>query len=322
MVSCSSQSLSECPDNLIDDTKPTIEIYCDFVCPFCSAVAGLNEDIIRSLAYDDPDWLPIVPILRQNYSEEFNIIFKHYSMHGQESQLSSEAAECARDQCKFWEYHDLLYQNRGNFSMKKYLELASILDLDLDRFGSCLDSRAKEKLVLQQTDEAYERKIRGTPTLFIGGWKVRGAKPFYKIEPYLDKALRGEPAPPAPKVVDYVGDFEVYEPVEVCKKDGKVEVYIFTSSKRDDIDFFMNISEQVSQEKVNLYLWDIMTSDNLLTKTVEESMPKEISEAYAFASPRFKVPTIFVGCKYALVGNISEEGFSNNINKVIEIATS
>ena len=64
---------------------------------------------------------------------------------GEESDLAAQAAECANDQERFWEFHDTLYanqrgENKGAFSRENLKRFAEALELDTAAFGSCLDS--------------------------------------------------------------------------------------------------------------------------------------------------------------------------------------
>lgn len=82
------------------NAKVTIVEFSDFQCPFCSRA------------------LPTINQIMSEYKDDVRLVYKHYpitSIHPN-AQKASEASECAREQNKFWEYHDLLFQNQQQWS--------------------------------------------------------------------------------------------------------------------------------------------------------------------------------------------------------------
>ena len=84
--------------------------------------------------------------IKNDYVDDGRVrfVYRHLAFLGQESVWAAEAAECAGDQGKFWEYHDLLYErwagtNVGGYSYNNLLGFAQILELDTDGFAACLD---------------------------------------------------------------------------------------------------------------------------------------------------------------------------------------
>src|SRR3989338_542935 len=80
-------------------------------------------------------------------------VFKNFPFLGDESYYAAEAAECAGDQGKFWEYHDLLFarwqgEGVGTFLPGNLKRYGGELGLDTQAFAACLDSRRKEATVL------------------------------------------------------------------------------------------------------------------------------------------------------------------------------
>lgn len=105
--------------------KVVLVLYEDFQCPFCGAVSGLMKSdapLIQSLKQRDPSWNPFMLGVNE-YTKKGNVkfVYRDWAFLGPESIKSAEAARCAGDQGKFWEYHDYLYghqdgENQGNFS--------------------------------------------------------------------------------------------------------------------------------------------------------------------------------------------------------------
>jgi protein-disulfide isomerase len=113
---------------------------------------------------------------------------------GQESLWAAEAAECAADQGKFWEYHDLLFsrqagENQGAFNKDKLLAMAAELKLDMVRFEPCLKNDQTQGRVQTDTQEGQQVGVRGTPTFFVNGRAVVGAVPLQQLRAIVEQAL-------------------------------------------------------------------------------------------------------------------------------------
>ncbi len=149
--------------------------YADFQCPFCKRY-----------------WSDTAPALRAELVDPGTVAieFRHFVVLGPESQSAAEAAECALDQGRFWEMHDLLFTKQGaeqsgvfeHGKLKRYArELADAVEgaaFDVERFDRCLDGREKRAVVQEMTDEAAQLGIESTPSFVVGGFVIRGAQPL------------------------------------------------------------------------------------------------------------------------------------------------
>lgn len=152
----------------------TIVEYADFQCPFCKR-----------------HWLETAPALRAELVEPglAALEFRHLVVLGPESQAAAEAAECALDQGRFWEMHDLLFTKQGAersgvfepAKLKRYArELAGAVQgpaFDVERFDRCLDGREKRAMVEEMTAEAAQLGVTSTPSFVVGGFLIVGAQP-------------------------------------------------------------------------------------------------------------------------------------------------
>ncbi len=169
------------------DSKIVVIEYSDFQCPFCGAVAGTNEYLIERLKQSNPSWIAPVPKLKELAKlGKIKYIFKDYPLPSHQFALKSAiAAQCAHEQNKFWEYHDLLFENQEELSVKDLKKYAADLNLDTTKFDSCLDNN-KYKLDIQKDQSAGSSLgVDGTPTFFINGKKISGAESFSAFEPLL-----------------------------------------------------------------------------------------------------------------------------------------
>ncbi len=112
---------------------------------------------------------------------EVRFVYRHFAFLGEESVWAAEAAECAADQGKFWEYHDILYEkwagtNVGAYAYNNLLGFADILELDSQQFADCMNERSHVERVRSDSRFAEANGITSTPTVFVNGERVRGAE--------------------------------------------------------------------------------------------------------------------------------------------------
>lgn len=119
----------------------------------------------------------------------------NYAFLGEESVWAAEAAECAADQNKYWEYHDLLFssqdgENKGAFTKENLKKLAGELAMDTDVFDSCLDSGKHSELIQSDTSLAQQIGVRSTPSFLVNGRPVIGAQPFTEFQQIIDASIK------------------------------------------------------------------------------------------------------------------------------------
>lgn len=162
-----------------NDAKVTIIEFADFQCPFCEK---FFTDTEKSIVKDYVD------------TGKAKFIFRQYAFLGQESTWAAEAAECANEQNKFWEYHDYLYthqaqENSGAFAKDKLEGFASTLGLNADQFKSCLESDKYAQKVKDDLADGQKAGVNGTPATFINGQLVSGAAPYTSFKTLIDSEL-------------------------------------------------------------------------------------------------------------------------------------
>jgi protein-disulfide isomerase len=158
----------------------TIEEWADFQCPACGQFARLTE-----------------PQLLSTYvaKGQVSLVFHHFAFLGQESSWAAEAAECAGEQGKFFEFHDKLYasqagENRGAFAKANLKKLGSDLGL-ASSFNACVDSGRYSQTVRDDTKVGEGRGVQATPTLFVNGRKIEGAATIDQLRSIIDPLLAG-----------------------------------------------------------------------------------------------------------------------------------
>ncbi len=162
-----------------DNAKVTIIEFSDFQCPFCARFREQTLDQIKK-EYIDTGKVRFV------YRD-----FPLTSIHPM-AQKSAEATECADDQKKYWEMHDLLFNKQDEWStagVSKLKDYAKELGLDTDEFNKCLDDGKYENEVKKDEQDGATAGVQGTPAFFVNGKLLSGAQPFEAFKAAIDAEL-------------------------------------------------------------------------------------------------------------------------------------
>ena len=156
----------------------TLEEFGDFQCSHCAQFAVTAGKQIK-----------------QDFVDTGRIIFKfsHFPFLGTESFRAAEATECAADQGKFWEFHDVVFENwkgvnEGHFSDNNLKLFASALQLDRGEFDSCFDSRKYLGKVQGDLRRGERLGVQGTPTLFLNG-KLLTPSSYEELAQLIESAI-------------------------------------------------------------------------------------------------------------------------------------
>jgi protein-disulfide isomerase len=160
------------------DAPVTIVEFSDFQCPYCkTATATLKQ-------------------LLDKYPGKVRLVFRDFplvSLHPQ-APKAHEAARCAGDQGKFWEYHDLLFERSPKMSPQDLKQYAQDLKLDAAAFASCLDGGKYTAEVDRDTQEGAGLGLTGTPSFFVNGRQLVGAQPIAAFQRLVDGELAKQAA--------------------------------------------------------------------------------------------------------------------------------
>lgn len=163
-----------------DPTAPvTIIEFSDFQCPFCRRAF---DQVLPQIVHDYID------------TGKATLVYKHTAFLGLESSWAAIAAECAADQNRFWDFHNLLFsrqngENQGAFNKDKLLGFAQELKLDLAKFEPCLNNEETLARVQADAQEGRQAGVTGTPTFFINGQKIAGARPYDQFQAIIEPLL-------------------------------------------------------------------------------------------------------------------------------------
>ena len=102
---------------------------------------------------------------------------------------AAEAARCAGAQGRFWDFHDLLFNNGKKLEVAQLKEYASTLGLDAARFDQCLDASEQAAAVQKDVAQAQRLGLTGTPSLFVNGHFLSGAIPYTTLREIVEQQL-------------------------------------------------------------------------------------------------------------------------------------
>ena len=150
----------------------TILEWGDYQCTYCYKFHQNTLDIIEE------DFIK---------TGKVKLVFKDFPLNGLDSLLAAEAAYCAQDQEKYWQFHDELYKNWGGertgwITRNSLDKFATSVNLDLDKFNKCLDDEKYQKKVISLHEFGKEVGIDATPSFLVFNdekiIKIRGNQPL------------------------------------------------------------------------------------------------------------------------------------------------
>lgn len=136
-----------------DHAPVTLVEYGDFECPSCKQAA------------------PAVKLLLERYAQRMRFVFRAFPLEGihPHALRAAEAAECAGAQGKFWQMHDLLFENQLHLKQHDLIRYAERLQLDMPRFTAEMDDAIYLQRVREHQRSGEFSGVRATPTFFVNG---------------------------------------------------------------------------------------------------------------------------------------------------------
>ena len=141
------------------DSRVTLVEYGDYECPYCGQAQNAVHEI------------------QERTSNAVRLVYRHFPNRRAHpnAMLAAEAAEAAGAQGKFWEMHDLLFENQDHLEEEDLFEYARELGLDEAKFRTELEAHTHAKKIREDFRSGRESGVRGTPTWFINGTRYDGA---------------------------------------------------------------------------------------------------------------------------------------------------
>lgn len=155
----------------------TVEVWSDFQCPFCRTFAqGVERQLIQTAVAQG----------------QAKLVHRAFAFLGPESDLAAQAADCAGEQAKFWDYHDRLFaeqrgENTGAFSKDNLKRFAVATGLS-PSFNVCLDSGRYAADVRAERDAGQLKGVNATPTVFVNGKQFLNVQSIEELRKAIDAA--------------------------------------------------------------------------------------------------------------------------------------
>ena len=155
------------------DAPVTIVEFSDFQCPYCKTATGTIKQVL------------------DKYPGKVRLVFRDFPLANIHplAPKAHEAARCAAEQGKFWEYHDVLFEHSPSLTPDELKQYAKDLKLDAAAFDQCVDSGKYKAAVDQDTQEGLGLGLTGTPSFFINGRQLVGAQPLTAFQKIIDGEL-------------------------------------------------------------------------------------------------------------------------------------
>jgi protein-disulfide isomerase len=165
------------------DAPVTIVEFSDFHCPFCRKVQ------------------PVLDQLRAKYGNQIKLVFRDFPLDNLHPQATtvSQAARCATEQGKFWEFHDQVFANGPDATQTTLDGFAKNAGMDVAAFNACRAASKYNASIAASLQEGGRLGITGTPTFFVNGRILVGSQPLEEFVRVIDEelALRKSPPPVA-----------------------------------------------------------------------------------------------------------------------------
>lgn len=166
LLSCSSND-NKATAQESTSAKVTLTEYADYQCPAC--------------AY----FHPIVDSLKEAYGDDLAVEYRYFPLNShQYGALSARAAQAAKNQGKFLEMHNMLFENQQQWSSAgnpeaTFAGYARTIGLDVEQFREELNASETQQVVMEEKQQGVQRGVSSTPTFYINGEKLQQNPPSF-----------------------------------------------------------------------------------------------------------------------------------------------
>jgi protein-disulfide isomerase len=166
-------SVADAPTRGSDKAKVTIVKFEDFQCPYCKNVQPTFKELLK------------------RYDGKLRIVHKDLPLDAihPRARPAAEAARCAGEQGKFWDFHDKLYTTSGKLTDDDFKNAGKEVGLDIGTFEKCVGSGKFKNAVQKDLLEGAKLGLNGTPAFFVNGRELTGAQPIEAFAAIIDEEL-------------------------------------------------------------------------------------------------------------------------------------
>lgn len=160
----------------VPGSKVTLVEFIDFECESCGAAH------------------PTVKKILSEYEGKITFVVRNFPLH-KNSVLAAKSAEAAGEQGKFWEMHDILFENQREWGEKQtpqtelFRKYAQEIGLDMTAFNAVISSTKYEDKIAQDKNDGITAGVQGTPTFYLNGKVVRGVPSYATLKQLIDNEL-------------------------------------------------------------------------------------------------------------------------------------
>ena len=154
------------------DAKVTVVEYSDYQCPFCRRAE------------------PTVSQLLTEYGDKIRFVYRDYPLQfHQRAMPASIAAHCGAEQGKYWQFHENLMKEQGDLSDDDLKKRATAIGLDGAKFAACFEAKKVQPAIDVAFKEGQSLGVTGTPSFFVNGRMIVGAKPIDEFKALIQEEL-------------------------------------------------------------------------------------------------------------------------------------
>jgi protein-disulfide isomerase len=155
-----------------DKAPVTIVEFSDYQCPYCRRAQGTVEQVL------------------QQYAGKVRLVHMDFPLDNHNRAVpAARAARCAGEQERFWDYHRNLLSADGDLTDEDLKRRATALGIDMEKFSTCLASDRHMAVVREGAESGARLSVTGTPTFFVNGRVLTGARPFEHFQEVIDSEL-------------------------------------------------------------------------------------------------------------------------------------
>lgn len=156
------------------DAPVTITTFSDYQCPYC----------VRAE--------PVLAEVLERYPTQVRIVQRHFPLDTIHpfARPAAEAAMCADEQGRFWDFHDAIFARAGKFNQETFTEIGSELGLDGPALSTCISERRYQDFVEADFDAGQAAGVTGTPAFFVNGIALKGARDADDLSRHVDTELQ------------------------------------------------------------------------------------------------------------------------------------